>query len=97
MLLPDEISGRSMRDASSAKVVRRHIVDGRTWFVIGLEGWSADEIVVDDEFALRRVGRSGAKWSAKPASGIRQSKFTRVLTYEPELFDEEPPDMNMDW
>jgi hypothetical protein len=100
MLLPDEIAGRSLSEAPSAQLVQTYSVEGKTCFVVQLEGWSADRVVIDDSFALRRVGRVGPELSARPASpsiGLAQSEFTRVLTYEPELFDEEPPDMNMDW
>jgi hypothetical protein len=94
MLLPDEIGGRSLSEASSASFVRGYSIDGKPWSAIALAGGEAGEILVDHHFALRRVGH---KSSAKPTAQIDPSKFDCVLTYEPELFDEEPPDMNMDW
>jgi hypothetical protein len=92
MLLPDEIEGRTLAEAPSAKLLRESAIDGKAFFAIRLGGQFDHEILVDENFALWRVGSI-----ARPSMGLERPQVSRVLTYEPELFAEEPPNMNMDW
>ena len=97
LLLPDAIAGRALSEAPSADLVRTYGVEGETRFAVRLNEWSANEVIVDEAFVLRRVGVVGRKVHARPTKGVGESTFTHVLVYEPELFAEEPSDVRLDW
>jgi len=98
LLLPDEISGRALSEAPSADLDRTYTVEGKTCFALRLNGWYADEIIVDEEFMLRRVGSVRRRTvHRRPTTGVDEPRFARALVYEPERFAEEPQDLTLDW
>jgi len=97
LLLPNEIPGRALSEAPSAGLVRTFIVEGDTCFAMRLKEWSAEEIIVDEEFVLRRVDGVGRSISRRPTTGVGESRLSQVLVYEPELFAKEPRDLTLDW
>jgi hypothetical protein len=95
MLLPDEIEGRTLSKAPSAKLVGRSSIDGRSCFMMGLEGFGSAQVFVDESFTLRRVSREP---SALSTTATAQSNLFRVIAYdEAELFSEEPQNIELDW
>jgi len=95
LLLPGEISGRALSEAPVARIVRTFQIEGKTRFAIRLHGWSADEIIVDNESLLCRVGTVRRDVQQTPAIG--HARFGHVLAYAPELFAQEDPGVSLDW
>jgi hypothetical protein len=96
MLLPDEIEGSSLSKSPSAKLVGRSSINGRSCFIVSPEGWGSAHVFIDDDsFTLRRVSRDTR---SRSTTRTALSKLVRVLAYdEPEVFGEEPPDIELDW
>jgi hypothetical protein len=97
LLLPEEIAGRALSEAPSADLLRTDLVDGKTRFAISLVGGSAAEISVDSDFVLWRVGSIGRRVRRRESTAERrESRYTRALVYQPELYTKEVPELTLD-